>query len=156
MVDGGDDGSRLADELAAKCIQEERTPTGLTAARDERAGARTPWIVALASLAIILVQIPSLKAALAPMPSLKTGIEAADAETEACIDTLWAMSAVLREGESGAALARLPFVEPVTRAGYTIAVADDGETVVDCPNPSVHGLRQLRVSSSAPVPRAVQ
>ena len=149
------DGARLADELAAQCIEENRPGKPAESAVVERSTGRLPLIVAAVSLAVILFQIPSLRAALSPPPSLRSGVQESDPDTDACVDNLWGIAAVLREGESAEVLARLPFTEPVTHAHYTITSAN-GEVVVECPNPRAHGLSHLRISERSPRPEAVR
>ena len=149
------DGARLADELAAQCIADDSAPKAAASAPAERRASRAPLIVSAVSLAVVLVQIPSLRASLAPQASLRAGVQETDRETDACIDTLWAIAAVLREGESADVLKRLPLSEPVTHAAYAVS-EEGGEIVVACPNPRVHGLSRLRITEHAPMPEAVR
>ena len=86
---------------------------------------------------------------------MHSGAQDLDPETEACIDTLWAIAAVLSEGESAEVLARLPLSEPITHAPYAVT-SEGGEIVVACPNPRAHGLSSLGISESAPMPVAVR
>src|SRR5262245_49248179 len=133
MTDHEQDGTRLADEIAAQCIREnDRPPATATIAGGTRA-ARTPWIVVGVSVLVMLAQIPSLRASLAEKPSIHNGVVDVDPETEACIDTLWAMSALVQEGESADAIARLPFTEPVTRKAYRMMREND-QIAIECPN----------------------
>jgi hypothetical protein len=107
------------------------------------------------SVAIVLVQIPALRAALGPVPSLHDGAGAVDSETEACIDTLWRISSLVQQGEPAEAIAHMPFREPVTHAPYVVAM-EDGVVVVACPNPGAHDLRRLRITAAAPMPEALR
>lgn len=155
IADQDAEGARLADELAAEFGREEerRAPSQAPAPDQAQKPSRMPWVVAVVSLAVVLVQLPTLRASMAAKPSLRNGVQEIDAQTEACIDTLWAISALVQEGEPADALVRLPFAEPITRAAYVISLVDD-EIVVDCPNPKAHGLKQLRITQSDPMPEA--
>ena len=106
-------------------------------------------------LAVLLVQLPMLRASFAAKPSLHAGVPVDDPATEACIDMLWEMSALVQQREPADAIKRLGFTEPVSHQRY--AVTDvDGVMVVACPNPEVHGLRSLRVTATDPMPEAAR
>ena len=146
------DGARLADALAAEFGREETPPsiTGATGSPVPRPS-RLPWVIAAASLAVLVVQIPSIHGALAARPSLHSGADVADAQ--ACIDELWKISALVQQGASAETLARVPLTEPLTDARY--AVTREGDTlIVACPNPALHGLTRLRITADAPMPEA--
>lgn len=149
------DSARIADALAAEFDREERrhpAQPGAPVASKEKTS-RTPWVVAAVSVVVVLVQLPMLHASFASRPSLHAGVAVDDPETEKCIDTLWAISALVQQGESVEALERLAFSEPVTHAHYAIA-HEDGGMVVACPNPQAHGLTRLRITEDAPMPEA--
>jgi hypothetical protein len=149
------DGARLADALAAEFGREATTRTSITgtAAVPTHRPSRTPWVIAAVSIAVIAVQIPSIRASLAARPSLHAGVDVEDAGTQACIDELWKVSALVRQGASAETLARLPLTEPLTHARY--AVTREGDAlVVACPNPTRHGLTRLRITDAAPMPEA--
>jgi hypothetical protein len=146
------DGVRLADEIAAEFGRAEVRTEPAAPARGPRVSPSSV-IVAVASVAVMLVQIPALRAAFAPLPSLHDGAASTDAGTEQCIDALWRISALVQQGESKEAIARLSIREPLTHAPYAVS-KDGGALVVECPNPAAHGLKRLRVRSDAPVPEA--
>lgn len=147
--------ARLADALAAEFDREERGRPSHPRAPVVPAAktSRMPWVVSAVSVAVLLVQLPMLRASFASKPSLHAGVAVDDPAAERCIDTLWEISALVQQGESPEALRRLAFDEPVTHARYAIT-NENGGIVVACPNPQAHGLTRLRVTEDAPMPEA--
>jgi hypothetical protein len=122
---------------------------------DGRRSMGAPWIVAAACLAVVVAEIPALRTALGSQPSLHAGAAVDDAGTEACIDRLWQLSALVRQGESADVIAGLGVTDPVTDAPYAVS-RDERGVVVACPNPAAHGLTRLRITEAAPMPEALR
>ena len=93
--------------------------------------------------------VPGLLRELRPTQPFRNGYTDTDAEADKCIANLWLAAASLQVGGSVA-----DFYCPVSREKYIVEVNED-ETVVRCPNPERHGLRELTASSLYPVPLAV-
>ncbi len=157
MASGDHDveGTRLADELAAEFGRETMRPAATISAREAPTPrpSRTPWAIAVVSLAVVVAQLPSIRASFAGRPSLYAGVEVSDADTRACIDELWKLSALVQQGASAETLGRLPLIERLTHARYTVGHEKDA-LVVACPNPALHGLARLRITDVAPMPEA--
>jgi hypothetical protein len=140
---------RAADDLAAAAMRDD---AALASAPAERAPARprpTGRIVAAVCGLVFVVQLPALRAAFETPPSIRIGAIDTDGDTDACIDTLWKVSSLLQYGSFRGG----EWVEPVTKRPYLVR-EDDGNTVVECPNPGAHELSSLHVSSSHRAPEA--
>jgi hypothetical protein len=104
-------------------------------------------IIILIGVAVMVLQTPRLIAALKEGQPLRQGTYATDAQTDQCIKNLWHISKLLQEGQ----LHTNGIVCPVSNKPYKIR--DTGEDiVVRCPNPELHGLKQIQVSKKHPVP----
>ena len=140
---------RAADDLAAAAIRDN-----VDAVAPERSSPRRGYVgpvVAIACVVLFVSQLPALQAAFQAPPSIRVGDAGADADTEACIDTLWKISSVLQHGS----LRDTSMVEPLTQQPYRVRQVD-GDTVVECPNPAAHNLHALHVSGAHRAPEAVK
>lgn len=143
-----------ADDLAAQCIRETVKVANVQPHPPPPKGRRAPWIAMLAGVAVIAVQVPTLRASFKATPSIRLGPAPIDEGTEACIDRLWEISGLIQEGELPGDLPAVGLTDPLTHAPYVVRPVD-GELVVECPNPALHALAELRVTESQPVPEAV-
>jgi hypothetical protein len=145
------------DHLAAECMRGSGPPPPearpITPAPVERS--RTWTVIAAVSVAVIVVQIPMLRASSAPKPSIRVGSYPTDQAADVCIDQLWQFSSLIREGLPESALKKLPITEPITNKSYVVH-AVGREIVVECPNPSLHGVARIRVSGNAPIPEVIR
>lgn len=143
---------RTADDLAAEAIREhgDVPPPAPPATTPKRPQYFVPVFTAVC-LAIFVTQIPALRSAFKTAPSIRVGATDTDEDTDACIDTLWKISAVLQYGS----LRGSSVLEPVTQRPYLVRQAD-GDTIVECPNPAAHNLRSLQVSAAHRAPEAVK
>ncbi len=110
------------------------------------------WLVVqvaiiLAGVVIMVLQTPRLIAALKEGQPLRQGTYATDAQTDQCIKNLWHISKLLQEGQ----LHTNGMVCPVSKKPYEIR--DTGaDVIVSCPNPALHGLKEMQVSKKLPAP----
>ncbi|OGP52715.1 MAG: hypothetical protein A2Y65_07335 [Deltaproteobacteria bacterium RBG_13_52_11] len=104
-------------------------------------------IIILAGLAIIAFQTPRLISAVKGDRPLRQGTYATDAQADQCIINLWHVSKLLQEGKAPGK----DMVCPLSNRPYEIRSI--GEDVwVSCPNPALHGFKEIRVSKRRPVP----
>jgi len=105
------------------------------------------WIILLACLSIIAIQVPKLISSFEEEKPIRYGTYSTDAKTDQCIKNLWHISRLIQEG-------RLPgkdIVCPVSKMPYVINTVD-GNIVIHCPNPEKHGFKEIRVSKKNPNP----
>ena len=140
---------RAADDLAAAAIRDNvESATSPVVEKPARTG-HTGRIVAAVCGLVILTQLPALRASFETLPSIRIGAADVDDDTDACIDTLWQVSSLLQYGSFRGG----EWVEPITKQPYVVR-EDDGDTVVECPNPGAHNLTSLHVSSAQRAPEA--
>ncbi len=142
---------RAADDLAAAAMRENVEAPPVSHEPSAPARRRVGPIVAAACLVVVASQLPTLRVSFKSPPSIRVGATSTDADADACIDTLWRISALLQYGS----FRGREIVEPVTRQPYVVRHVD-GDTIVECPNPAAHGLRSLWVSAAHRAPEAEQ
>jgi hypothetical protein len=104
-------------------------------------------IIILIGVTVIALQTPRIIAALKEGQPLRQGTYATDAQTDQCIKNLWHISKLFQEGQ----LHTNGIVCPLSNKPYEIQ--DTGkDIVVSCPNPELHGFKQIQVSKKRPVP----
>lgn len=109
------------------------------------------WIIFVLCLAIFAFQVPKIISAFQQERPIRQGPYATDDLTDRCIHNLWIISWRLQEG-------RIPnthMVCPASKKPYVIRHLR-GDLVVSCPNPELHGAKELRVSRKHPVPELVR
>jgi hypothetical protein len=140
---------RAADDLAAAAIRDNvETAPPPVVEKSARKG-HTGRIVAAVCGVVILAQLPALRASFESPPSIRVGATDVDDDTDACIDTLWQVSSLLQYGSFRGG----EWVEPITKQPYVVR-EENGDTVVECPNPSAHNLSSLHVSNAQRAPEA--
>jgi hypothetical protein len=104
--------------------------------------------VILAGIAIIALQTPRFIAAFKKEGQpLRQGTYATDKETDQCIKNLWHIARLIQEDKSPGP----DIVCPISKKPYVIR--DTGrDVIVSCPNPELHGFKEIRVSKRRPVP----
>lgn len=104
-------------------------------------------VILLVCMAIIALQTPRLISAFKEDQPLRYGTYATDAQTDQCIKNLWHISRMLQDGKKPSP----DMVCPVSKKPYEIR--DTGaDIVVRCPNPELHGFKEIQVSKRRPVP----
>ena len=105
----------------------------------------------MAALVVIIVLAPRIAADLKGSKPIRSGTYATNKNTDQCINNLWRISRLLQEGKtSGDAI-----VCPESGRPYSL-VEREGDIVVYCANPELHGFRELRVSRKYPRPEIVK
>lgn len=140
---------RAADDLAAAAIRDNVESAPAPVVEHSARKGLTGRIVAVVCALVILAQLPALQASFEKPPSIRVGASDVDADTDACIDTLWQVSSLLQYGSFRGG----EWVEPITKQPYAVH-EDHGEIVVECPNPGAHNLSSLHVSSAQRAPEA--
>ena len=110
------------------------------------------WLVVqltiiLIGVAVMALQTPRLIAALKEGQPLRYGTHATDEQADQCIKNLWQISRLLQDGKKPPA----DMVCPVSKKPYEIRESG-ADIVVRCPNPALHGLKQIQISKKHPVP----
>jgi len=115
--------------------------------RKSRAWLVVQVTIIVIGLAVIALQTPRLTASLQDGQPLRYGTYATDEQTDQCIENLWHISRMLQDGTA------LPsdIVCPLSNKPYEIRESG-ADIVVRCPNPELHGCKELRVSTRHPVP----
>ncbi|MBN1254216.1 MAG: hypothetical protein JXA50_02985 [Deltaproteobacteria bacterium] len=143
-------------EYCSSCMierAEEYVPEAPEKSPIKREKKSKAWVIVqvaiiVIGLAVMALQTPRLIAALHEGQPLREGTYATDTETDQCIKNLWHISKLLQEGQ----LHTNGIVCPLSNKPYEIR--DTGEEiVVSCPNPELHGLKQIQVSKRHPVPK---
>lgn len=104
-------------------------------------------IIILIGVAIMALQTPRFIAALHEGQPLRQGTYATDEQTDQCIANLWHIAKLLQEGQ----LHTNGVTCPLSHKPYEIREVG-ADIVVRCPNPELHGFKELRVSKKNPVP----
>lgn len=129
-------------------------PAASTATPDDLGHRPAAWrialVIAIVGFAAALVWASPRFLALAEADRpLRVGVTQTDRATDRCIENLWtAVANVQNEGAVPDSL-----VCPAADATYVVTASDD-RTVISCPDPTLHDLRVLEVSTTDGVPRA--
>jgi len=110
------------------------------------------WVVLLACVTVIGFQTPQLIASLIQEKKPhRHGTFATDARTDACIQNLWKISALLQQGQ----LPDKSLLCPASSKPFTVTVLED-DIVVSSPDPAKYGFRAIQVSKKKPVPELIK
>ena len=142
-------------EYCSSCMierAEEYVPEAPERPQIKRERKSRAWVVVQVAIIVIGVvvmalQTPRLIAALKEGHPLRQGSYATDAQTDQCINNLWHISKFLQEGR----LHTNGMTCPLSNKPYEIRESG-ADIVVRCPNPALHGLKQIQVSKGHPVP----
>ncbi len=119
--------------------------------RKSRAWLVLQWIILLACITIIAIQFPKLISAFKEDKPLRHGTYLTDEQTDQCIKNLWHISRLLQEGN----LPAKDMVCPVSKKPYVVKKIG-GDTVISCPNPALHGVKEIHVSKKCPFPEIIK
>jgi hypothetical protein len=142
-------------EYCSKCMverAEEYVPEAPERPSIKREKKSRTWLVVqvaiiLAGVAIIALQTPRFISAVKGDRPLRQGTYATDAQADQCIKNLWHIARLIQEGK----VPGPDIVCPISKKPYVIR--DTGkDVVVSCPNPELHGFKEMRVSKRRPVP----
>ena len=143
--------SRCMVELAEQYVPETSDMSKLKRIRKSRVGVTLLWITLFACISIIAIQVPKLISAFKEDKPIRYGTSSTDAQTDQCIKNLWRISKLLQEGK----LPGKDIVCPVSKKPYVVTTIE-GEVVVRCANPELHGLKEIRVSEKNPMPELIK
>jgi hypothetical protein len=142
-------------EYCSRCMieqAEEYVPEAPERPPIKRQKRSRTWLVVqvaiiLVAVAIMTLQIPRLISAVKGERPLRQGTYATDKETDQCIKNLWHIVRLIQEGKAPGK----DIVCPISKKPYVIR--DIGkDVVVSCPNPELHGFKEIRVSKRRPIP----
>ena len=135
-------------ERAEQYVPEAPERPQIKRERKSRAWLVVQLTIIAIGVAVMALQTPRLIAALKEGQPLRYGTYATDEQADQCIKNLWQISRMLQDGTAPPS----DMVCPVSTKPYNIR--DTGEdVVVRCPNPELHGLKQIQVSKKHPVPK---
>ena len=140
--------SRCMIERAEEYVPEAQERPLIKREKKSRTRLIVQLIIILIGIAVMAFQAPRLVVAFKEGQPLRQGTYATDDETDQCIKNLWHISRMLQDGKKPPS----EIVCPVSNKPYEIK--DTGENiVVRCPNPELHGLKQIQASKKHPVPQ---
>ena len=142
-------------EYCSRCMierAEEYVPQAPQKPQIKRKRKNRAWVVVqvtiiVIGLAVMALQTPRLTAALKEGQPLRYGTYTTDKQTDQCIKNLWHISKLLQEGR----LQTNGVTCPLSNKPYEIRESGT-DIVVRCPNPELHGFKELKVSTRHPVP----
>lgn len=139
--------SRCMIERAEEYVPEAPERLPIKRERKSKVWLVSQLIIILAGLAIIAFQTPRLISAVKGDRPLRQGTYATDAQTDQCIKNLWHISKLLQEGKAP----EKDMVCPLSKKAYEIRGVG-ADVWVRCPDPALHGFKEIRVSKRRPVP----
>ena len=139
--------SRCMIERAEQYVPEAPQKPQIKRERKNRAWLVVQVAIIIIGVAVMALQTPRLIAALHEGQPLRQGTYATDAQTDQCIANLWYIAKLLQEGR----LHTNGVTCPLSNKPYEITESG-ADIVVRCPNPELHGFKELRVSKKNPVP----
>ncbi len=139
--------NRCIIELAQQYVPEEAETPKLEQTTKSKVWTALRWIILLACLSVIAIQVPKLFSAFKKVKPIRSGTYSTDKQTDQCIKNLWHISKLLQEGK----FPEVDLVCPVSKKPYVVTNIE-GDIVVRCPNPELHGFKEIRVSKSSPCP----
>jgi hypothetical protein len=146
-------------EYCSKCMierAEEYVPEVPERPPIKREKRSKTWLIVqvaiiLASVAVMALQAPRFLAAFKEGQPLRQGTYATDAQTDQCIANLWHIARLIQEGKAPGK----DIVCPISKKPYEIRNIG-GDVVIRCPNPELHGCKEIRVSKKRPVPEVLK
>jgi hypothetical protein len=134
-------------ERAEQYVPEAPARPQIKRERKSRAWLVVQLTIIVIGVAVMALQTPRLIAALKEGQPLRYGTYATDAQADQCIKNLWQISRMIQDGKKPPS----DMICPVSKKPYEIR--DTGEDiVVRCPNPALHGFKEIQVSKRRPVP----
>jgi hypothetical protein len=142
-------------EYCSSCMIERaeeyvpEAPERLPIKREKKSKA---WLIVqaaiiLAGVAVMALQTPRFIAAFKEGQPLRQGAYSTDAQTDQCIANLWHIARLIQAGK----VPGKDIVCPISKRPYEIRDTS-ADIVVRCPNPELHGCKEIRVSKKRPVP----
>ena len=138
-------------ELAEHYIHEE-----VKIPKPERINKQRVWavlrlIILFASISISTIQTPKLISSLKGEKPIRNGTYETDSKADQCIKNLWIISRLLQESK----LLEKDIVCPFSKKPYVLKKINE-DIVVTCPNPELHGLKEIRVTKKNPCPEVME
>ncbi|MBW1702469.1 MAG: hypothetical protein JRJ69_01930 [Deltaproteobacteria bacterium] len=109
-------------------------------------------IILFVCVSIVVVQAPKLISAFTEKEKpFRYGTYSTDSRTDQCINNLWRISKLLQQGQ----MPGKDIVCPVSKRPYMVTTVD-GDLVVRCPNPVLHGFEEIMISKTNPMPELIK
>lgn len=96
---------------------------------------------------IVAVQIPSIITAFRGKQPQRIGDQVTNYKTDKCINNFWLIAKILREGQQP----NKNIVCPESGKPYILEKTDK-DIIIKCPNPKLHGLKEIKASKLYPCP----
>ncbi|MCJ7663429.1 MAG: hypothetical protein MUO24_04240 [Desulfobacterales bacterium] len=140
--------SRCMIERAEEYVPEAPERPYIKREKKSRTWLITQVAIILVAVTIMALQTPRLISAVkgGDRP-LKQGTYATDAQADQCIKNLWHIARLIQEGKAPGK----DMVCPISKKPYEIKNIGEDITV-SCPNPELHGFKEIRVTKRRPVP----
>jgi hypothetical protein len=139
--------SRCMIERAEEYVPEALERPQIKREKRSRTWLVVQWAIILAGVAIMALQTPRLISAVKGDRPLRQGTYATDAQADQCIKNLWHSARLIQEGK----VPGPDMVCPISKKPYEIKGAG-ADVWVRCPNPELHGFKEMQVSKRRPVP----
>jgi len=144
--------SRCMIKLAEEYIPEKTDLSKLKRVTESRIVRALLWIILFICISVIAIQVPKLISAFTKEEKpIRYGTYSTDTQADQCIKNLWRISKLLQEGK----LPGKDIACPVSQKPYTVVIMED-DSIVRCPNPELHGLKEIRISKKVPRPEVKQ
>jgi uncharacterized membrane protein YvbJ len=142
-------------QYCSRCMieqAEEYVPEAPERAPIKREKKSRIWLIAqltiiLVAVVIMALQTPRFISAVKGERPFRQGTYATDAQTDQCIANLWHISKLLQEGK----VLDKDIVCPISKKPYEIETMGE-DAWASCPNPELHGFKEIQVSRGRPVP----
>lgn len=145
---GGPYCSQCQIELAEENIDESEEEISEPLPQDKKKRVLAVQLaILLIFVAVIVYRAPAFMEALGREQPIRMGTYKTDEQADLCISNLWKISRMLEEGN----LPDKSIVCPASGKPYKVT-RSPADTVVVCPNPELHTLKELRVSRVHPCP----
>jgi hypothetical protein len=139
--------SRCMIERAEEYVPEAPERPSIKRGKKSRTWLIVQVAIILVAVTIMALQTPRLISAVKGDRPLRQGSYATDSQTDLCIKNLWHIARLIQEGK----VPRKDMVCPISKKPYEIK--NIGEDIaVSCPNPELHGFKEIRVTKRRPVP----
>ncbi len=145
--------------LCSHCLvkqAEQHIPEKVKISKPKLMNTRKAWkairlIIIFASIFIISVRTPKLISVMKEQKPIRSGTYETNSKADQCIKNLWHISRLLQEGKQP----EKDIVCPVSNKPYVLKRINE-DIVAYCPNPDLHGFKEIRVSKTSPRPEVIQ
>lgn len=143
--------SRCVIELAEQYMSEDAKTQESDQIKKNRVWPVLHPVILIACIFLIAIQAPKLISVIKEQKPIRIGTYETDSKADRCIKNLWHISRMLQEGK----LLEKDIVCPVSKKPYVLRKIE-GDILVTCPNPELHGLKEIRATKIYPCPEVIK